>query len=129
MEDILFLDIEDVLKIHEIALERYGGQKGIREMNLLISAVYQPRHTFDGEFLYTSVSEMAAVYAYHLSENQPFIDGNKRTAFAASVVFLKLNGYVLQADNEAVYQLFIDLANKRIDKDGLIFWYKLKVNV
>lgn len=125
--DIIFLDIDDVIEIHNIALERYGGQAGIRTHHLLLSAIYQPQQTFGGQFLYTSISEMAAVYAYHLAENQPFIDGNKRTAFSASVVFLKLNGYSLCATNEEVYQLFIDLANKTVTKDDLVSWYKLKV--
>ncbi|MGR3318437.1 MAG: type II toxin-antitoxin system death-on-curing family toxin [Candidatus Anammoxibacter sp.] len=69
---------------------------------------------------------MAAIYAYHIAENQAFIDGNKRTAFASSVVFLKLNGYRLMASNDDVYNVFINLANKKMDKDGLVLWYKGK---
>ena len=100
MLPIMFLGIDDVLELHRIALERYGGQPGVRDENLLLSAIHQPQQTFEGRFLYRSIPTMAAVYAYHLAENQPFIDGNKRTAFAASVVFLKLNGYSLHAGND-----------------------------
>lgn len=128
MEEILFLDIDDVIEIHRITLERYGGQESIRDHSLLLSAIYQPQQTFEGQFLYKSILTMAAIYAYHLAENQPFFDGNKRTAFATSVVFLKLNGYSLHANNDEVYQLFIDLANKKITKDDLIHWYKIKTH-
>jgi len=126
MEDIFFLDIDDVLEIHNIAIEKYGGQNGIRDYNLLNSAINQPRQTFGGKFLYNSTKTMAAIYAYHIAENQPFIDGNKRTAFASSIVFLKLNGYRLITNNDEVYNVFINLANKNIDKDDLILWYKEK---
>jgi death-on-curing protein len=123
VEEVLFLDIEDVIEIHEIILKRYGGRGGIRDKNLLHSAVSQPQQTFGGQLLYKSIPEMAAVYAYHLAENQPFIDGNKRTAFVASAVFLRLNGFKLIASNDEVYQLFIDLANKKFAKNNLVDWY------
>ena len=128
MEEILFLDIDDVLELHRIALERYGGQPGVRDQHLLLSAIYQPQQTFGGQSLYKSIPAMPAVYAYHLAENQPFMDGNKRTAFAASVVFLKLNGYALHARNDEVYQLFIDLANKKVTKEDMGSWYERKAH-
>ena len=128
MEEILFLDIDDVLELHRVALERYGGQPGVRDQNLLLSAIHQPQQTFGGQFLYKSIPMMSAIYAYHLAENQPFVDGNKRTAFAASVVFLKLNGYSLHANNDEVYQLFIDLANKNVTKNDMIHWYEVKAH-
>ena len=128
MEEILFLDLDDVLELHRIALERYGGQPGVRDQHLLFPAIYQPQQTFGGQFLYKSIPAMAAVYAYHLAENQPFIDGNKRTAFAASVVFLKLNRYSLHASNDEVYHLFIDLANKKVAKDDMVSWYERKAH-
>ena len=61
-----------------------------------------------------------------LAENQPFLDGNKRTALASSIIFLKLNDYSLNTNNEEIFQLFIDLANKKINKDDLVLWYKDK---
>lgn len=127
MEKIIFLDIDDVLEIHNTAVEKYGGKKGIRDYNLLNSAINQPRQTYGGRFLYDSIEKMAAIYAYHIAENQPFIDGNKRTAFASSIVFLKLNGYRFLTSNDDVYNVFINLANKSIDKNDLILWYEEKV--
>jgi len=126
-DEIIFLDVEDVIEIHTIAIEKYGGQAGIRDRNLLNSATYQPQQTFDGDLLASSIEMMAGTYAYHLAENQPFIDGNKRTAFASSIVFLKLNGWSIKANNNEVHQLFIDLAKKEITKDDLIQWYKNKI--
>ncbi|MFQ5638407.1 MAG: type II toxin-antitoxin system death-on-curing family toxin [bacterium] len=124
MDETLFLDVGDVLGIHRIVLEKYGGLAGVRDRNMLLSAVNQPQQTFEGQFLYDSIPKMAATYAFHISENQPFVDGNKRTAFAASNVFLKLNGFRLDASDEEVYQLFIDLANKKITKDDFFIWYE-----
>ncbi len=123
MNEIIFLDLADIIEIHEIAIQQYGGRSGIRDFNLLLSAIYQPQQTFEGKYLYDSISKMAAVYAYHIAENQPFVDGNKRTAFAASVIFLRLNDYRLKATNDEVYQLFIDLANRRISKENFLKWY------
>ena len=123
MNEITFLEFEDIIEIHDIVLRKYAGNPGIRDVNLLLSAIYQPQQTFEGNFLYDSISKMAAVYAYHIAENQPFIDGNKRTAFAASVVFLKLNNHQLNATNEEVYQLFIDMTNKKFSKEELFKWY------
>ncbi|TDI93976.1 MAG: type II toxin-antitoxin system death-on-curing family toxin [Caldithrix sp.] len=76
--------------------------------------------------MYKSIPAMASIYACHLAENQPFIDGNKRIAFAASHLFLNLNGFTLSASNQEVYRLFIDLANKRITKNELTSWYQKK---
>ena len=59
-----FLDIDDVVEIHKIAIAKYGGQEGIRDRNLLISAVFQPQQTFGGDFLYDSIETMAAIYAF-----------------------------------------------------------------
>ncbi len=124
MTEIIFLEIKDVIEIHKIALEKFGGQDRIRDRKLLESAIAQPQHTFGGQFLYTSIPEMAAIYAFHIAENQPFIDGNKRAAFASSLVFLKLNKYLFITTNDDVHQTFIGLANKTLSKDELIEWYK-----
>lgn len=116
MDEVIFLELADIIEIHQIAMEKYGGSSGIRDVNLLLSIIYQPKQTFEGKFLYDSIPKMAAVYAYHIAENQPVIDGNKRTAFAASMVFLRLNDYRFNATNDEVYQLFVDLANKKISR-------------
>jgi death-on-curing protein len=97
--DPIFLELEDVLLIHEEQLPRYGGSPGVRDLGLLESAVAMPRATAGGEFLHDGLFAMAAAYAFHIAQNQPFLDGNKRTGLLAALVFLDLNGVAI-ADPE-----------------------------
>ncbi len=78
-----FLSIDDVLALHERQIERYGGGAGIRDLGLLQSAVALASASFDGAWLHASLEEMAAAYLFHLAQNHPFVDGNKRTAAVA----------------------------------------------
>lgn len=87
-----FLDIEDVLALQAVQLARYGGGQGLRDRGALESAVSQPSATFDGQFVHTDLFAMAAAYAFHIAQNQPFLDGNKRTGLLSALVFLDLNG-------------------------------------
>ena len=79
-----FLDIEDVLELHALQLARYGGADGVRDRGLLESAVAQPQATFDGAFVHDGLFAMAAAYLFHIVQNHPFIDGNKRAGAAAA---------------------------------------------
>jgi death-on-curing protein len=117
--DLEFLDLEDVLLIHEGQLPKYGGAAGIRDQGLLESALAQPRATFGGEFLHADPFAMAAAYAFHIAENQPFVDGNKRTGVLAAVVFLELNGYLVVEPPSRFYEAMIAVAERRLDKEGL----------
>ncbi|MBL7686274.1 MAG: Fic family protein, partial [Deltaproteobacteria bacterium] len=80
MKKIQYLDLEHVMTIHDLMIDEMGGSYGVRDMGLVESATMQPRQSFGGFELYPSLFEKAAAYAFFLSENQPFIDGNKRTA-------------------------------------------------
>ena len=91
-----FLDLEDVLLIHEEQLAKYGGAAGIRDQGLLESALATPKATFGCGFVHEDLFAMAAAYAFHIAENQPFVDGNKRTGVLAAVVFLELNGFIVE---------------------------------
>lgn len=88
----LFLTLAEVIDVHADQITRYGGQGGLRDVGLLASALAQPEASFAGEWLHNGLQEMAAAYAYHLCQNHPFVDGNKRTALACALVFLELNG-------------------------------------
>src|SRR5437773_1714108 len=88
-----FLTLEEVLELHHESLARYGGAAGLRERHLLLSALAQPEASFGGVFLHADVFEMAAAYLFHLAQNHPFVDGNKRIALASALAFLHLNGY------------------------------------
>ncbi|MEG4288624.1 type II toxin-antitoxin system death-on-curing family toxin [Microcoleus sp. C2C3] len=89
-----FVSKSMVLSIHARQIERFGGTPGVRDEGLLESALAQPKATFGGQFLHPTISEQAAAYLYHIAMNHPFIDGNKRTAFAVMDTFLRLNLYL-----------------------------------
>ena len=119
MSDPLFLDVDDVLAIHEEQLPRYGGAPGIRDAALLESAVAMPRATAGGAFAHEGLFAMAAAYAFHIAQNQPFLDGNKRTSLLAALVFLDLNGVTLADPEGRLYDAMIAIAERRLDKAGL----------
>lgn len=119
MSDPVFLDVDDVLLIHEEQLARYGGSAGLRDTGLLESAVAMPRATAGGEFAHQDLFAMAAAYAFHIAQNQPFIDGNKRTGLLAAIVFLNLNGVAITDPNGRLYDGMVAVADRRVDKPGL----------
>jgi len=89
----VFLNLDEVLEIHAQQIARYGGSPGLRDPAGLESAVASPQATFDGEFLHRSIPAMAAAYLFHLCQNHPFIDGNKRAGANAAVTFLYMNDW------------------------------------
>ncbi len=119
MTEFTFLTLESVLELHEMQIERYGGATGIRDQGLLESAIAQPQASFDGQYVHNGIYEMAAAYAFHIAENQPFVDGNKRTALASALVFLDWHEVEVNEPNDELYRTMIDLAEKKIDKMGL----------
>ena len=116
MSEPEFLTLDEVLSIHADQIRTYGGSGGLRELELLQSAIAMPETTFDGDYLHPSVFEMAAAYLFHLARNHPFVDGNKRTALMCALVFLGLNGERLRADPDELYSLVDAVAAGRLDK-------------
>jgi len=114
-----FLTLDEVLSIHADPTRRYGGRPGVRDLPLLESALAMPKATFDGELLHGTVFEMAAAYLYHVARNHPFADGNKRTALMCSLVFLGLNGYRLEADPGALYEMVDGVAAGSANKSEI----------
>ncbi|MBW4691388.1 MAG: type II toxin-antitoxin system death-on-curing family toxin [Lyngbya sp. HA4199-MV5] len=114
-----FLSVVETLSIHTRQLKKYGGTAGIRDEGLLESALAQPQATFGGEFLHATIYEQAAAYLYHLAKNHPFLDGNKRTAFAVMDTFLRVNGYRLLLTDEQAYTLVQEVVTGRISKTDL----------
>ena len=114
-----FLSLDEVLSLHDEQIAGYGGLDGIRDKGLLESAVAMPQMTFGGEYLHQNLFEMAAAYAFHIAENQPFLDGNKRTGLMAALVFLDINGYVVLDEEMRLYDAMIAIANKEIGKTEL----------
>ena len=88
---IYFLTLSEVLQILENQIKNYGGSYSVRDISLLSSALCIPESSFNGQYLHKTIPAMAAAYAYHICQNHPFFDGNKRVALAASLVFLDIN--------------------------------------
>jgi death-on-curing protein len=112
----LFLSLAEVIEIHGDQVRRYGGKGGVRDMGLLESALAQPGASFGGTWLHRDLHAMAAAYAYHLCRNHPFVDGNKRTALACALVFLRLNGIVVSDPKGRLKQVMLDIVAGRMDK-------------
>jgi death-on-curing protein len=110
MDDIDFLSLDDVLLAHKDQIQRYGGDPGVRDSGLLESAVAQPQAMFGGHRLHAFPFEMAAAYLYHIVQNHPFVDGNKRTGAVAALLFLDLNGIEISAPRGALYDITIAVA-------------------
>jgi len=111
-----FLTLDEVVGIHADQIRTYGGAAGLRDLDLLRSAIAMPETTFDGEYLHPSLFEMAAAYLFHLACNHPFVDGNKRTALMCALVFLGLNGQRVRADPNELYLLVDGIAAGSVDK-------------
>jgi death-on-curing protein len=114
-----FLTLDEVLKIHRVQLERWGGADGIRDLGALESAIGQPQATFFGEFLHHDLFEMAAAYAFHISEAQAFVDGNKRTGADSALTFLALNGTCVNDTGGTLSDAMVEIAEHKLTKAGL----------
>ncbi|HVW25382.1 MAG TPA: type II toxin-antitoxin system death-on-curing family toxin [Polyangiaceae bacterium] len=119
-ETFVFLALEEILELHREVLDRWGGADGIRDQGLLESAIAMPSARMYGEYLHEDCFHMAAAYAFHIAENQPFLDGNKRTGVAAALTFLEMNGIAYGPNVQAdLYSAMFALADKTTDKTGL----------
>ena len=116
MKEPLFLTLAEIVEIHNNQIESYGGQKGIRDIRLLESAVAQPEASFGGEWLHVDLYEMASAYAFHICENHPFFDGNKRAALASCLVFLELNHISILDPNQKLLRAMLQIAQGKLNK-------------
>ena len=115
-DDCFHLNVDIVREIHAEALEKFGGLKGVRDENLLASAVLTPQSSFGGKSPYADIVEVAAAYLFYLCSNHPFLDGNKRTAMMAAIVFLRLKGIETLPDSELWEQLMLEVAASKLDR-------------
>lgn len=121
---IKYLTVNQVISFHDDLVNNFGGLHGIRDKNLLLSALQAPKASFDGKEMYPSIYEKAAVYMYHIAKNHPFNDGNKRTAFVSVLAFLKANDAHIKFKPKNLEQIVIEVANGNISKDELILFIK-----
>ncbi len=112
----MFLDLWEVVRIHQDQIERYGGERGVRDIGLLASATAAPRAGTGDDYLHGDLFEMAAAYVFHIVNNHPFVDGNKRTGLVAAIVFLCMNDIAIEADGSELEALARDVAEGRAGK-------------
>jgi death-on-curing protein len=112
---MLFPRKEEVLEIHQQLIEQFGGLPGIRDVGLLDSALLAAanRQHYEG----AGLASCAATYAFHLTRNHPFVDGNKRVGAAVAEIFIRLNGAQLCASNDEIVELFLGIAAGTVSRD------------
>lgn len=121
---VQFIPDEVVLTIHTDLVHHYGGETGVRDKNLLDSALAQPKMTVGGKYLHKTIFDKAAAYGFRVCMNHPFVDGNKRTAFVLMDVFLQKNGWEINATEEETYSMMMLLASGATNKAQLSAWLK-----
>jgi len=119
---VRFLRIEIILAIHDDQIRLYGGAYGLRDAAGLDAAFHMPQAQFSGQFLHSTIFQMAAAYGFHLCQNHPFLDGNKRTAGMAMFTFLKLNGLEPIATESDYYAVMKAVASGNMTKEELADW-------
>lgn len=102
-----YLTLADVISMHKVLIARYGGAEGIRDIGVLDSAIHRPQTGY-----YSGIIEEASALFESLAMNHPFIDGNKRIAFAATDVFLKINGYRINRNSDDIYEFMLSHLEK-----------------
>lgn len=118
MKETLYPTLEEALYLHDILIQRFGGAQGVLDKGSLESALARPRSGY-----YRSLSEQAAALMQSLAMNPPFVDGNKRVAFALTAIFLKLNGLSLKVDAKSgVYFVEVTLIKERAPLDVITSW-------
>lgn len=124
MSEPVWIRKDVVLAIHQRQIAEHGGVATLRDEGLLDSALDRPKNRYAYQEPSPSIEELAAAYAFAISRNHPFVDGNKRTAFVVCMLFLSMNGISLKAEQEEVYRVFLDLAAGKISEEELTDWLK-----
>ena len=119
----IYITLEQIFVIHEDQIERYGGTSGLRDLQLLESALFRPQTTFGGKDLYPTIFEKAAALIHSLILNHSFIDGNKRTGTAAALVFLLVNAREIQAEQKELVELALAIAKRKMDIEEIGLWF------
>jgi death-on-curing protein len=119
-----FLRLDEIVAIHRDQIARYAGSEGVRDWGLLQSAVAMPAAGFGGKFLHSDLCEMAAAYLFHIVQNHPFLDGNKRVGAVAAYVFLALNNVRMTADSDAYAELVLSVARGETAKSAVAEFFR-----
>jgi death-on-curing protein len=122
MSEPEWLDIDIVIDIHAEQLALFGGADGVRDRGLIESALGRPQHKFAYEE--SDLAALAAAYAFGIAKNHPFVDGNKRTAFASMLVFLGLNGIDFDVPPQDATVMIMALAGGEVSEESLARWIR-----
>ena len=123
MNEPIWMDAADATIIHEMQLAEHGGPSGVRDMGMLESALGRPQNLWVYSESPVTLTRLAAAYAFGISSNHPFVDGNKRTAMVVSFVFLDTNGLTVTATQEDAYRIILALAAGELSEQQLADWF------
>ena len=121
---IHFLSVDEVISIQAETAAIEGGDSGLRDAGLLESAVAMPMASYGGHYLHPDVPAMAAAYLFHICQANAFVDGNKRTAVLAMIVFIRANHWEINASRKELLDITLQVAQSTISKDDLIQWVR-----
>jgi death-on-curing protein len=124
VEAITFLNVDDVLLLHADTIDTDGGSHGVRDHGLLDAAVAMPRQQFSGQFLHEDLAAMAAAYLFHIAQNHPFVDGNKRAAVMSALAFLHVNNIATLPAPQELEVVTLRVAAGEMRKDELTKWLR-----
>jgi death-on-curing protein len=124
---IVYLSVAQVMNLHADQLELYGGASGLRDRGSLESALARPAMTFGGEDLYPDVASKAAALMHSLALNHPFVDGNKRVAAHAAVLFALSNGYEPMATPHELFDVTMAVAQGTVEAEALAIWFRQRL--
>ncbi len=121
----IWIEKDVVIALHKLHLAEFGGKEGLISESLLDSALARPINILNYRAIKPSIADLAAAYAFGISKNHPFIDGNKRTSLIVCLLFLRLNGYTLIASQEEKYDVFMKIAKGSFQEQELATWIEL----
>lgn len=122
--DIVFLNLDDVLQIHQDTIANEGGTDGVRDIALIDSAVAAPRASFGGEYLHDDLAAMTAALMFALISNHGFVDGNKRVGTLAALVFRAANGEEAFPPAQELEEAAMSVAKGEMSRDELTKWWR-----
>ena len=129
MKEPVFLTLDEVLELHRESIECYGGSSEVRDVGLLLSALAMPATTFGGEFLHADLPAMAAALLFHIVQNHPFVDGNKRAGAAAARVFVLMNDAAFDPPGKDYEELVLAVASGTMGKEQATDFFRKHVKV
>ena len=124
---IEYLSVDQILRIHELQIEQFGGARRIRDRGGLEAAVARPQTTFGGDDLYPDLAAKAAALMHPLVQNHPFVDGNKRVGAMAAELFLLVNGQELEAGDDQLAETAFAVARGELAAEALAIWIRQRL--